>query len=404
MTTRARLGAALARTVIGTTVLVAVCAVCGCGSSERANPTRDQLKADYDSYRAMVHAENLAARQRLVKRMEAKLGSAGTSPATMHVLILSGGGDYGAFGAGFLRGWGAVSGEMSRPEFDVVTGVSTGALIAPFAYVGTPEAYDEAVELYSNPKPDWVKTSGLLFFLPGNRSLFNIKGLERDVRAAFDMEMVTRMAAVARENRVLGVNTSNLDYGTMRPWAVGMESIGCVERGDPDRVQRILLASAAIPGAFPAVEIDGLLYADGGVTSNILYAMRADAADSVFGLWEREHPGRTPPRVRFWVIVNNQLSTPPQVTQPTWVSVTGLALSAAIRSQTALAIRHLSTEIKVVREKTNFDVEMRWVCIPRDWEPPVEGAFEKETMKSLAELGERMGRDAASWNGDSPEM
>src|ERR1700750_1846627 len=86
-------------------------------------------------------------------------------PPVVDILIISGGGDWGAFGTGFLKGWGKIpkSDPMARPDFDIVTGVSTGALIAPFAYIGSEAAIEQIVKLYRNPQPDWVKKRFLFF-------------------------------------------------------------------------------------------------------------------------------------------------------------------------------------------------------------------------------------------------
>src|SRR3982751_5010855 len=82
------------------------------------------------------------------------------TPPVIDYLVISGGGDIGAFGAGFLKGWAAgvpKSHPLARPLFDIVTGVSTGALIAPFAWLNDPVADQQIVDLYRNPKADWVK-------------------------------------------------------------------------------------------------------------------------------------------------------------------------------------------------------------------------------------------------------
>src|SRR6266481_6366852 len=88
--------------------------------------------------------------------------AAGQPPLVIDILIVSGGGDWGAFGAGFLKGWLKVPAQhpLAKPEFDAVTGVSTGALIAPFAFLGDERSIDEIVNLYRNPGADWVKQRG----------------------------------------------------------------------------------------------------------------------------------------------------------------------------------------------------------------------------------------------------
>lgn len=372
----------------------------GCGSGHtRTGVAREEMVRQYEAYRADFAEQALAARERVVDRVKMKddaARAAGSAP-TVDILILSGGGDYGAFGAGFLKGWESIHDPaMSRPTFDIVTGVSTGALIAPFAYVGTPSAYDRILALYRNPKKDWVGTSGLFFFMPSNESLMTIKGLRRDVEHEIDKGLVHEMARAYDEKRMILINTSNLDYSSMKPWDLGREAKLADESGKFDRVHKILMASSAIPGAFPAVEIDDHLYADGGVTSNILYSVNMDSDKTAFGFWKQRYPEVPIPKVRYWIIVNNQLAIPPAITQPTWVSVTGVSLSAAIRSQTAMALRHLNSEIKLAREKHHTQIEFRWVCIPSDWRAPEEGIFKKKSMDSLAELGIQMGSDPAT--------
>ena len=92
--------------------------------------------------------------------------------ATLDFLLLSGGGDRGAYGTGFLLGWATVaSGANALPKFDGVSGVSTGAFIAPFAFLGTPADYEQIDRLFRDPKPDWVERRGMFFFLPQNASL-----------------------------------------------------------------------------------------------------------------------------------------------------------------------------------------------------------------------------------------
>jgi predicted acylesterase/phospholipase RssA len=112
--------------------------------------------------------------QRLVARVGTKVDApaksvtARTQP-TIDILVISGGGDWGAFGAGVLKGWGRVTGEFARPHFDVVTGVSTGALIAPFAFLGDEASIDRILQMYRNPQEDWAKR-GFVFFWPSNPS------------------------------------------------------------------------------------------------------------------------------------------------------------------------------------------------------------------------------------------
>jgi len=336
----------------------------------------------------------------LLARAEAK---ARTPRATIDLLIISGGGDWGAFGAGVLKGWGRVAGEMARPEFDAVTGVSTGALIAPFAFLGDDASIERIVQLYRNPATDIALSRGLLFFLPNNPSFYLLPGLERELRTALDRGMIERIAAQEASGRVLLVNTTNIDLGDLHPWDLVAESKAALAAGEPERVQRILLASAGIPAIFPAQQIGPHLYVDGAITGNILYGARIDQEQGVAAQWRAKH-GRAPaPRVRYWVIFNNQFRFPPQVTKVRWPDIMSRATIMATQSATVSAMRHLEANAELTRLKYGMDVEVRVIAVPDRWVPPVEGTFKKEVMNALADLGEKMGADPASWSNGVPD-
>ena len=239
----------------------------------------------------------------------------------LDVLIVSGGGDWGAFGAGFLKGWHKVPAQhpLAKPEFDVVTGVSTGTLIAPFAFLGDEPAIDQIVNLYRNPGADWVKQRGMLYFLPDNISFSEVPGLEREMRRHITMDMVRRIAKAGADGRMLVVNTTNLDDAGPRVFDLVEEAQRAVDSGELERIHEIMLASAGIPGAFPFRIIDQELYVDGGVTGNILYGGRAEEEDALPALWQRTYPDVPIPKIRFWIIFNNQFRPVPHVTAPRWI-------------------------------------------------------------------------------------
>ncbi len=319
---------------------------------------------------------------------------------TFDILILSGGGDYGAFGAGFLQGWGSVKDTiMHRPTFDVVTGVSTGALIAPFALLGDETSYERITKLYRNPKSDWASLKDIFFFLPVRESFMSNKGLRRDLEREVDADVIRRIAQAESEGRTLSIGTTNLDLGVQHPWDLTAEARKFVERGVPGRFYDILMASAAIPAAFPPVVIDGALYVDGGTTGNILFLNVTHPDDSPLGVYQKRFPGQPTPRFRYWIIINNQLGAEPRIIQPTWISITEASVSTAIRASTLGSLRQVMLQAEVLRRQ-NVEVEFRYVAIPDSWRPPKPGIFIKETMESLADLGMRMGADPKSWESD----
>lgn len=373
------------------------------GCAQRRPLVEDQVLVQRRiEYAARVDKALDRSVERLIRRLKSRLDAYNEGrledPPVMHVLILSGGGDFGAFGAGFLKGWGTVKDPAwRRPQFDIVSGVSTGALIAPFAFLGDDESYERIAMLYRQPGRDWINRRGLLFFLPRNQSLVRIDGLVRDIKRELDVSIVKRIAAGGQEGRVLAIGTTNLDFGKQRMWDLGHECQALAESGSNDRLVDIILASSAIPGAFPPVEIDDLLYADGAITSNILYEESMRSEQSLTGRWAALFPGIPMPRTCYWVIINNQLEGPPQITQPTWVSVTGAALATSIRSSTNTSLQNLASQLELINMSGMGSKEMRVISIPGNWRPPTQTRFERETMEALVDLGSKMGSDPSNW-------
>jgi hypothetical protein len=347
---------------------------------------------------------------RLLERTKAEYdrytASKRSTPPGIDILIISGGGDWGAFGAGFLQGWQQVPAQhpLAKPEFDAVTGVSTGTLIAPFAFLGDAQAIDEIVTLYRNPQPDWVQQRGMLYFLPNNISFDAVPGLEREMRTHITLAMLRRIAQAGADGRLLAVNTTDLDTGTSRVFDLVAEAQRSVASGEVDRVHNIMLASAGIPGAFPFRMIDNAMYVDGGVTGNIIYGGRITEEDSLPALWQRTYPTLPIPPIRYWVIFNNQFRPVPEVTAPHWPAVVQRSLETSTRAATATALRHLYAMAEISRLKRQADVQVRIVSIPGDWTPPVPGVFITETMNNLVDLGTKMGADPASWSDAPPGL
>ncbi|WP_457797992.1 patatin-like phospholipase family protein [Methylocystis sp. S23] len=215
----------------------------------------------------------MSAEQELSLDREAKaLGvSKGGVLPTAHVLSLSGGGDNGAFGAGLLAGW---TKHGDRPKFKLVTGVSTGALIAPFAFLG-PE-YDAALtDVYTNINPSKVYEKRFVPYAAlAQDALSDSAPLYGTIAHYLDGTMLARIAAEYHKGRLLLIQTTDLDAGRPVIWNIGALAASGDPRA-PDLIRHILLASASIPAAFPPVifdvEADGKAYqemhVDGGAVS-----------------------------------------------------------------------------------------------------------------------------------------
>jgi len=379
-----------------------------CSPEARPERTREQLfearaKADQANQEA---AKALLARFLARAKVQYDDYAAGrrAQPPTVDLLVISGGGDWGAFGAGFLKGWRNIQADsaLAKPDFAAVTGVSTGALIAPFAFLNTDEATSRIADLYRNPKSDWVQWRGSLYFLPSHISLAEVPGLERELRTYVTDDLIRKIAARGADGRVLAVNTTDVDNGGPRVFDLVDEAARANKTGNYERFRQIMLASAGIPGVFPARIIDDVMYVDGGATGNIIFGGRLDEQDSFPAMWKKAYPDLKMPTVRYWVIFNNQLRPQPQVTKASWVAVVQRSMETGTRASTTTAMRQLFGMAEVARLKQNADVQVRVVSIPDGWAPPNPGSFDKQTMNNLADLGERMGADPASWKTDIP--
>ena len=382
----------------------------GCGGITRAPQSADSLLQRRNEYVRDYLDETSQRYTAQLQRTKAQLDEykAGHRPAppVIDYLVISGGGDIGAFGAGFLKGWSTVpkSHPLARPtRFDVVTGVSTGALIAPFAWLGDAESDQRIVNLYRNPQTDWVQERWPLYFLPYHLSFAEVPGLERQIRETCSREMVARLTDPAEAGRLLVVNTTNLDDASPRIFYLVPEAHRAVETGDLTRFHNILLASAGIPGAFPYREIDGSMYVDGAVSANMIFGGRLPEEQRLVGLWERLYPDIPMPKLRYWVIFNNQFRFPPQVTPDKWPDIMSRATIMATQTGTVAAMRHLFARAELIHLKQKVDVEVRVMSVPESFVPSVPGTFQKEVMNALADLGEKLGADPASWRDTPPD-
>ena len=376
-------------------LIVLACAA-GCASPpQRAQRDSVELLAARRGEDTMRELERRALVDRFLARMEA------SSKRTIDLLVVSGGGDWGAFGAGVLKGWGRVKGSLARPQFDVVTGVSTGALIAPFAFLGDEASIERIVQLYRNPQKDIATARGWLFFLPDNPSLYVLPGLERELRTAIDRAFLERIVAEGAKGRALLVNTTNVDLGDNRVWDLTVEAQRALS-GDEEQVRRLLLASAGIPAVFPARGIGEYLYVDGAITGNIIYGGETREAEGLVARWHAKHPRRPLPRLRYWVIFNNQIRFPPQVTADRWPDIMSRTTIMATQTSTLNSLRHLYAMAEVARLKYKADIEVRLITVPEDYVPSKPGTFVPQVMNELADLGERMGADPKSWRTEAP--
>ena len=227
----------------------------------------------------------------------------------INILALSGGGAGGAFGAGALVG---LSNRGSLPKFHLVTGVSTGALIAPFAFLG-PDWNREMREAFTGERAQHLLRPSYVRLLLGS-TLYDGQALAGLVNTYISDEVITRVAEEARRGRMLLVQTTDLDKAEPVMWNLGEIAM----HGGPAAKRLfcdVLVASASIPTLFPPVlirvEKDGVfadeLHVDGGTTTSFFIApeMAPVIADSFAGA----------NRINVYVVVNGQLESSPITTR-----------------------------------------------------------------------------------------
>ena len=310
-------------------------------------------------------------------------------------LALSGGGANGAFGAGFLNGW---SSSGSRPAFKIVTGVSTGALMAPFAFLGP--SYDAALrEFYTTTSSRDIFILGSMFRL-AQRALFDealadTGPLATLIERHVDAELMQRVAEAHDRGRRLYIGTVNLDSLRFVVWNMGL----IAKTGRPEALtlfRKVMLASASIPIVFPPVffdvEINGQrfdeMHVDGAVGARVFYN---EGLFSPGIIRDRGRHGDATGREDIFVIHNGQLFPAPRPTRRTVLGITTRVLDATGRSAVIGDLFRIYSIAR--REEATF----HWVTIPDGIEMAGEEVFDPSSMTALFDIGYRSAAAGAPW-------
>jgi hypothetical protein len=309
-------------------------------------------------------------------------------------LAISGGGDDGAFGAGLLLGWTA---HGDRPTFKVVTGVSTGALSAPFAFLG-PE-YDAEL------KTVYTETSARKIFIPRGSlaavfadAMGDTAPLRTMVTTLVDDRMVHRIGEEYEKGRLLLIMSTNLDTGEPCIWNVG--AIAASGRPGARRlIIQILMASSAIPGAFPPVlidlEVDGQhreeMHVDGGVFAQMfLYppAINVSEAARIAGTADRQRDA--------YIIRNGRLLAAEADVRRRTLPIATRAVSLMI------ATSGINDMIRIYSTTARDHVGYHLAYIDSDFAQPYKGPFDQTYMRSLFQYGFERGSAGVEWKNEPP--
>jgi predicted patatin/cPLA2 family phospholipase len=286
--------------------VIALACLAACSAVDRPPATVASIIADGDAARTVQLDTIDTMLDRLARRALAR------GDRTLDILLLSGGGQHGAYGVGFLRGW-RNRADAPMPRFDLVTGISTGALQAPFALLGTDEALNTAADLYRKAVDEFAPTFDWLFWLRRTGGLVETSRFQRMIETVFDERLCRQLRTEFEAGRQLAIATTDFDLGIGRVWDIGRE-MDC-SATSLARVHKLLLATTAIPGIFPPVVIDGHVHADGGIVANLLPVLDFDGYRRLTAR-SRESELTNQVTVRLWVVMNLWTHPTPTVMDP----------------------------------------------------------------------------------------
>ena len=302
-------------------------------------------------------------------------------------LALSGGGMYGSFGVGVLNGWTETG---ARPEFDVVTGISTGALIATYAFLGP--QYDATLKdnLLGVTRGDILRRRSILH-IPFADAVYTSRPMAKRIEEEITPAVLADVAAAHAAGRRLYIGTTNIDTLRLVIWDMGaIASRGTCE--SLELYRKIVLASSSIPGVFPPVridvEVDGCkydeLHVDGGVSDEVIFRafMVADLNKAV------GRPGAyAPPHSTLYVIGNGKLYADSHCVHPHLTNTISASAKSIIYGKTRDEL------YRIYLNCMETGVEFRLTALPQTFRLEVSGGLSvtPEDQQRLFEEGRKAG-------------
>jgi predicted acylesterase/phospholipase RssA len=380
----------------------------GCAARKRLAAVPDALEAqasvsgmDYgiryfpqDPARVQLFIDDYLASLELEKAYLAKQGHTGSLPS-IAMLAISGGGDNGAFAAGFLNGW---TKEGTRPQFKLVTGVSTGALVAPFAFLGA--AYDEKLKQFytSISFKDIAKKRSMLAVVT-NDAMADNTPLKNLVKKNIDQAMVDAIAAEDAKGRMLLVGTVDLD--ARRPVIWNITKIAAARRPRSlELIQSLLIASSAIPATFPPVMIDvevggkkyQEIHVDGNTAAQVFVypaAVRFKEVAETLGI-DRER--------KLYIIRNARLD-------PEWAQVERRTLPIAAQAiSTLIQYQGIGDLYRIYSVTQRDGIDFNLAYIPPTFVTPHRTEFDTVYMRALYDLAYSMAEKGYTWSKKPPVL
>lgn len=336
---------------------------------------------------------DIESRVALIAGQMATRGREEAFTEAVYYLAISGGGANGAFGAGFLKGW-TVSG--TRPEMTIVTGISTGALIAPFAFLGS-DYDDELGDLYTTITTSDLIKKRSIFKLLTTDALADTAPMRELLKEYIDDVMIRRIAEEYAKGRRLLIGTTNLDAKRPVIWNIGaIAEVGTEESAQ--LIRDVMLASASIPALFPPIrikvrvgeEVYDELHVDGGVASQVfLYPANLDLRESALAIG---YEGKQ----TLYIIRNGML-------EPSWNEVkqklgpvTKASISTLIRTQGMGDLYRMYLGTK------RDDIRFRLAYVPYEFDVESDEAFDSKYMKALFDFAYELSSKGYDWATSPP--
>ena len=312
-----------------------------------------------------------------------------TGRLTVDLLALSGGGGDGAFGAGLLAGWSA---RGSRPKFEIVTGVSAGAIIAPLAFLGP--RYDRKLKkIWTKYSADDLVTTNYVAGLLGGTALADTTPLANLIAKYVTRNFLREIAAAYRKGRLLLIGTTNLDAQRPVIWNMGEIAVS----SSPHALalfRKVILASAAVPAAFPPVRIrvgDGNgnyfdeLHVDGGVTKQVFIGPPQLDLRALDGLYP------SPPLRRVFIVKNGKLVPEFTPVQPNTIKISTRSIETLIKYQNKGDI------YQIYRKARDAGAEFHLTAVPANFAVKNQHVWDTTYQAALYKTGFAMGRSGKAW-------
>jgi predicted patatin/cPLA2 family phospholipase len=312
------------------------------------------------------------------------------------LLALSGGSDGGAYGAGFLYGWTETG---KRPEFDMVTGISTGALMSPFAFLG-PESDEPLKAVYTTISAKNIYNVRSLGQMITNRdAVAESTPLAQLLKKYVTAETIKKIGMEHKKGRRLYVGTTHLDSGRLVVWDMGV--IALSKHPDaPDLFRSILLASASIPMAFPPVYISieeggssyDEMHVDGGLINQVF------GVEALVHVLRQKQTTGSRIKARVFMIRNSEITIPPRKISRKLRDIGSRTVEVMINSQ---SIGDILRNFILARQA---GVDFFLTGIPKEFKAPHSEPFNTEYMNKLFQVGVETGTGKNPWEFQPPGL